>query len=241
MDYIHNDLLKVSVIIDKDIDAVSFLKTRLDIKDKIYSYKLLDKGKQWKLEWLISKIAKYNTISVEDMIIAVDIALPVGTVLTAFGQPPLELMLKLYEPLINKLATIQVKAWRLEYDDAAQICRLVICKLYNKGYYINKPLIVRAYRNELYNMLNKELTQIEAQTESELFKDDLDVIELIPDESLSEEFDNNEDILYKRQLVINQIGQRQYDDYLRQFTNNNISNATRNRLLKLSRKLGGKK
>lgn len=236
--YIRNELLKFIIIVDKKDSLLEVLTKVLSTISTVYAYKLFDLQGTWKVEWLISKQKDYNTIKVSDMLDNIcNVPLLHKAPLVTFAQPSIGLMIKLYEPLVHRLALMQVQAWQMEYDDAAQICRMVILQLYNKGYFVHKRLIIKAYNNAIYTICNKKLQEVDTVYSCDLTKDEQEMIENIPNETITDEFDLQEDITQKRQIVIAQIGQRQYDEYLRQFNNNNVTNATRNALLKIQRKL----
>lgn len=233
--YIRNELLKFSFICNKDSDLMKHLVNNLQGITHVYSYKLLDKGADWKVEWLVSNIEGYNTIPVKDMFDGISPEMKHKDVLVTFRQPPIELLLKLYEPLISKLSLRQVRNWRIEYEDAEQICRLTIITLHKQGYFLHKSLISRAYENEILMMLRNQLTQVDYILSADLSKDQQEEIELIADDS--EDLQAIEELNTRREAVIKLIGERQYNEYLRQYNNDNIAQATRQALYRLGRKL----
>lgn len=233
--YIRNELLKFTMTCNKDNNLLEQLVQSLKGVTNVYSYKLLNKGADWKVEWLISNIKAYNTVPVKDMLNDVWPEIEDKGVLVTFRQPPIELLLKLYEPLINKLSLRQVRNWRIEYEDAEQICKLTIIKLHKQGYFLHKLLISRAYENEILSMLRNQLTQVDYILSTDLSKDQQEEIELIADDN--EDLQAIEELNTRREAVIKLIGERQYNEYLRQYNNDNISQATRQALYRLGQRL----
>lgn len=215
--------------------------------DKLYSYILYENYRNqqfngWHIEFMLSQEDSYNQIAIEDM--ATEIA-----ELTEFSkksehrsilgyrQPNIEVIMHTYEPLMKKLVREQLAHWQhLEYEDLLQTCRLVVMKLYRGGYYIHKHLLRRAFNNEILMSLRKERDKpLVLSFDSVVDNDEkITVGDTIPDvKAIMEEQDmldasvNDDVIKAKREMIVKQIGQRQYDQLLREYGNKSTTNWSR--------------
>ena len=132
------------------------------VEDKIYSYLLYlrcdERGmmKDYLLRITIAQESEFNTI---DKNFAINSILDniemykeyIGeTKIIGFKQPSIELMLKLYEPYMFKLAEDMQNYWpQYEIEDLLQICRISMFNLYNKGYYVHKNLLKITFKREV--------------------------------------------------------------------------------------------
>lgn len=69
-----------------------------------------------------------------------------------YVQPPLERWLEYFRPLMIQLVQkVQPRYERLipEREELMAILNLTICKLYNKGFYLHKTLILKSFVNDL--------------------------------------------------------------------------------------------
>lgn len=255
--YTHNELFKVQCFIkndDNDVDNLgNSIVTLLDNIDKVYSYKILmclsdGQLNGWQIEFLISQVEKFNTIKITTVIMECTKTIldskekEQQKVLIGFKQPPLELILKLYEPLVTKLANAQSKHWPIEYYDLCQICRMCIVILYKKGYYIHKNLINTTFIRQILQEMRINERQQEAISFHNLSKNDVEYMEYIEDDSALEEFDavlyEDEDLLEKRRnKVIDIIGKRTYDQLLREYRTKSTTSSTRKLVNKLKNQL----
>ena len=102
-----------------------------------------DKLVQWEIHYNISQTNKYNTITVNNAVKYLKETLSTNVneknkYVNCYLQPSLDLIIKLRKYLIVKLAKEQKQRWQwLEFEDLVQMCNLVICDLYYKGYYIH--------------------------------------------------------------------------------------------------------
>ena len=139
----------------------------LEGNDTVYSYIVYNIYKAdalycWRVKYMVSDTNRFNTILIEDAItdiinIVENNRNEARSKVAGYKQPPIELIFELYDPLISKLAYKQSNKWRvLDYEDAYQMCALVILTLYRKGYYLHKRLIEKSYNNYVLLQLRKE-------------------------------------------------------------------------------------
>lgn len=208
------------------------------VSDDVYSYFVGRKENRIVIKVVTSAVPEFNTINRNDAIENISISIVDYIVSLSenkcicFGQPPLELMVELYQPMIAKMATRLNLQWKqFEYEDLVSMGNLVMVQLYNKGYYLNKYLIKTALNNEvlmqcrnfkdqplivsIYDKVNGE-----AKSDSE----DINYSDVIEDESYKEK-EEQEDLqeLEKyvfeqvKDIIIEKIGQRQWDQLRRDY------------------------
>ena len=114
----------------------------------LYSYFVGRKDNTIVIKAVVSTTPEFNTLTypepAEHIIEAIiDYMMVLSDVkCICFGQPPIELIAELYQPMIHKMATrISVQWKQFEYDDLVGIGNKVMVELYRKGYYLNKSLI----------------------------------------------------------------------------------------------------
>lgn len=167
-----------------------------------------------------------------------------------YKQPGPEVLLKVYEPLMNKLVKEEHNRWHyLEYEDLMQMCRLVMMRLYRNGYYIHKQLLRRAFSNEVIMHIRKDRDKpVMVSMDSIVFNDGDDesvtLLDTLPDKQaiLNEQdmLDNDAKrsiIEAKRKLIVKKIGQRQYDQLIREYGNGMTTNWSRKMIQTLHRYL----
>lgn len=220
--------------------------------EKVYSYQVLmclsdEELSGFEVDIVVSQTDEYNTIDKDKMRIGITNSIIKSSektkILIGFEQPPLELLIKLYEPLINKLARTEAMHWdKLEFDDLYQMCRLSICDLYNQGYFIHKELIKITFIRAVLTELRLHGTEYDAIPMQNLNTEDREYIDYIEDESVEDEFKEIIDggqvyIDSRKQTVIDIIGQRQYDQIVREYRTGTTSNSTRKLVNKLKNQL----
>ena len=237
-----NILQKLSITIDVDEDESSIkehLSELLCDINEVYSYLVYaeyncGKLKNFVVEMLVSHTAYFNTLKHNDVIQSI-CAIILNTVregvqryVVGYKQPPLDKLITAYEPLVHSLARQQQMHWRqIEYDDLCQMCRMVICTLYNAGYYIHKNLIRRAFTNEVLMYMRKYKHQPHLVSLDDKVCNDSDNMclkDVIPDKLQDENRQDEEDeevsqqaLIEQRDLVISIIGERQYDRLLAEY------------------------
>ena len=247
-----NVLTKFKVRINKNLTGneicEALIQSLINI-DNVYSYILYadydkDGLQGFSVEFLVSQTESYNTILQEDIV--ADAAAKIlkhlqsekQRYVISYKQPPLDKLLELYEPLVHTLATKQQQYWQqLEYEDLCQMCRLCICTLYKAGYYLHKNLIQRAFTNDVLMSIRKEkYTEQPLSLNHKVKYDDerVELMDLIPDTSMVEELEEKNDdedklriLQEKRELIIEEIGQRQYDQLVKAYSFGNTDARSR--------------
>ena len=171
---------------------------------------------------------------------------PVKKYVIGYGQVSLDLLIILFEPLVKKLSKEQRQRWAfLEYEDLCQMCRLVISDLYYKGYYIHKRLVYRAFNNYVLMHIRKDKLKPELYSlEQEWSKSDNDdcvtLADMIPDIKMLNDIDDkdNKEIENRildemRGIIVDFIGQRQYDQLLREYGNRSTTPWSRKLMVKI--------
>lgn len=237
---------------DKDRISTESKMELLTSYSRIYSFQILadveeNTLKGWIVLVLVSQNDSYNTISNVELISSlIDAEIEANTpkkVLVKFKQPSLEMILQLYEPLVNKLAQIEHLHWsKLEFDDLKQMCRLCICMLYKQGYYVHKNLIKTTFIRYVLSELRLHGDEYDAIPMHKLNKDEQEYIDSIEDESVEEEFESiisspQDYVDDRKQTVINIIGQRQYDQIVREYRTKTTTNSTAKLVCKLKQQL----
>lgn len=255
MKFQENKIENIVIKLDKS-DAVSDLEGPIRDIGKIYScivYNVYNNDVLvgWEIKLNISQTNKFNTLKADDVIRYINTTLqkPNDDAVVAIAghmQPSVELIVKLYKPLIIKLAQEQHQRWQyLEMEDLIQMCNLVICDLYYKGYYIHKRLIRRAFINYVLMHIRKDKNKpVIISLEQEYSKTDNDdrvtVADMIPDvEGIYARDDKDDEEVHCRilrevkDIVIDFIGPRQYDQLLREYSNKSTTNWSRRLMVKI--------
>lgn len=239
--FTENKILNVSktIKVGEDVEDAILNLHKIDMVNSFIVYGVYadDKLIAWNINFNVSQTDAYNTISKQDIIEHLDKHLYASIngekkYVICYMQPQLDLLIKLYKPLIIHLAKEQHHQWKyLEIEDLVQMCNLVICDLYYKGYYVHKRLIRRAYINYVLMHIRKDKnkpTTISFEQEYYMSDDDdaITVENKIPDNTMVEELDDkytsevDAKVLNEmKQLVIDFIGPRQYDQLLREYSN----------------------
>ena len=232
-----NVLTKFKVKINKDLTSdnicVELIKSLVNI-DNVYSYILYanynrNTLQDFTVEFLVSQNESYNTIAQEDVVAGVAAKIlkhlknEKQSYVIGYKQPPLDKLLELYEPLVHTLATKQQQYWQqLEYEDLCQMCRLCICTLYKAGYYLHKNLIQRAFTHDVLMSIRKEkYTDKPLSLNHKVKYDDEDKLRILQE---------------KRDLIIEEVGQRQYDQLVKAYSFGNTDARSRAIVNKLKNK-----
>ena len=220
----------------------------------LYSYLLRRDGDAHYLEYMVSQTRQYNTLLANDVIVEVIQAIErdkqqTNKKVIAYRQPPPSLIVSLYEPLVQTLARNMRRHWRhLELEDLCQMARLSICTLYKAGYYIHRRLIERCFTNDVLRAIRHErnaptitsLNNIVAGKDG----NDCELGDLIPDEALITHLQDEEDNDIRRKVtdamrsfVIQEVGERQYDLLLSEYTSNCTTTRTQKLVYRLKNKV----
>lgn len=166
-----------------------------------------------------------------------------------YQQVPINTLYEIYKPLIKSLAdkTYLTTSKYFLYEDLLQDAYLVLTILYRQGYYVHGNLLKRAYINYIRKQLRKMPTHYDVvsleQTVANKHDDDtLRLADQIEDVRATEELDSiiedsEHDILAKRQLVVAEIGERQYNELLRAYRTHTTDASTNSKIIKLRRRL----
>jgi hypothetical protein len=238
-------------IVDDEL-ILSVLNEIFTHVDKVYSYIIYahydenDLITKWTIRYAISEKSSYNTLD------STDCVSEIYSILTkkqdkrrkiiGYKQPCIEIMLEVFDPLVNKLAKLQFDRWKqYTHEDLCQMCRLVMIKLYRKGYYIHKVLLQKAFNNYILVSLRPERNapvivsfedtfykSMKSDSETILFAD------TIADTSIEEEQENTriteaEAAIFEevKNIVIELVGERQWRELVRDYSNKHTSTRTR--------------
>ena len=222
---------------------------RFVIKSHYVNNKLL----YWQFECGVCTDNAYNTFKKEDCIhdtlIAIANDKQDGKYIILFKQPPLEMQIKMYIPYIKKLAQIQSQRWKmLEYDDVYSTCMLTCVKLYKRGYYLNKWLIKKSFENDILMLLRKRrnapevlsLEQIMYNSDSD---DDVKLEDMLEDKRIDAKIQDEEEsqlihaiFLKVKELIVADIGERQFDQLFRDYGNKHTTNSSRKQMQTIKQK-----
>lgn len=244
---INNFTIKFNV---NDTNIRGFLNESFEFTDNVYSYVVYNNKGIITVNSHISQIEEFNTITVPIMITNIISSLHLLSKqgIICYGQPPLDILVEVLQPLLHKLAFEQHLRWsRFNYDDLLQLCSCKLCELYRKGYYIHKAILKRTFENSVYQLLRKEPRNVSFVSSDARIKtsdDTLSIIEVIPDvQQEYEDYDKEENIVLseiltdQKEVLIDMLGQRQYDQLLREFRTHTISNSTARQLQRIRTKL----
>lgn len=242
-----------------DEEIKNQLHILLDELDTIYSYLVYAKYKEdkligWRIEYCVSQTDEYNTLQsslvIEEIfaIIKESTDKKVSSVI-GYKQPPIDVMISLFEPLIDKLALQQCRKWpQIEFDDACQICRMTMLNLYRKGYYLHTTLLERCYNNDILLYIRKdknkqEVTSIDAVVYCDGDNVPITVGDILPDTDAEEEEDRKDEedfikIVFSqvKEIIVELIGERQFDQLMRDYGNKHTTSWSRKKMQQLKDK-----
>lgn len=256
----HNKLFYFQQIIKGNADKEVILKqlyTVMDEIESIYSYTIhVDRKEEtnYIVRYRVSEKSKYNTLSKNDVVFGIlntieNDRINNGKYIIGHMQPPIDVLIELYEPLVNKLSAEQHRRWQvLEYEDLCQICRMVIVILYNRGYYIHKNLIEKAFNNAVLQemrIFSNEVsvvsleTQIEGEDMEKLKLQDTlsDMYEICKEQDQDEKEQNNRIFNEVREILVDMIGERQFEQLYRDYTKGHTTTWSRRKMQSIKTKL----
>ena len=260
-----NDLINVRIDLQKDMSEEQMQDTLHKMLHRftyIYSYIIYDKDNMYRVVALVSQTLPYNTLHVDNVIDNVinficnehDPTLQLSQNVIGYEQPPLEILLETYKPLIYKLSLQQYHMWpQVELEDLIQMCNLRICVLYQQGYYIHKNLLSRSFANAVLMFLRPEKYKPQTVSLDEISKgkDDetsVNIAETIEDEHANEEMNEVldevdgitfEDLVNQecKQIVLEFISPRTYDQWMIEYNTKTVSRQTASQVNALKSKL----
>lgn len=264
---------KIDLKIALSDDLEHYIRSNLSVKsqdknDGIYSYIVIAHSYKdnsfkdyWEVKYNISQKYIFNTITIDECVSEIkdiidhDLATLDVQRVVGFRQPPLECMLELYQPLINKIAKIQCEHWpSLQYEDVCQIAGLCMCILYQRHYFIHKTLLVKTVNNAVLLSLRKERLKPNmvslSDPVSNLIDNDLTYADVIEDPFALEEMYESENVEADKELlerrkraVIKYLGERTYNMLLTEYSTKTTSPYGRmimNKVKQYFKKKGGK-
>lgn len=251
-----NELVNISIPLTLDT-YVDDIVTPLSNYSHIYSYIVYKQPHGYLVDILYSKTARYNTIPVDTLAVQIykDILRPrrdlrLTSNIVTYAQPPLEILITTYKPLVYRLAFRQHRYWQdVEIDDLIQMCNLRICILYQQGYYIHAGIINRSFINHVLQFLKPERYKPQMIPIDEVVPGtDIPLVDTIIDESVTDEFTDVEDDVNGSTLhdeiicegirtVKDFLTPRMFDQMLRQYSTNTTDNTTRVMMSRLKRQL----
>lgn len=198
------------------------------------------------IRYSISENNSYNTIKEQDVMSKLKCILDhnhYDKPILDYLQPPLDLIVEIYEPLVHKLASIQHRRWQsLEYDDLCQMCRLTLVQLYDKGYYIHKSLLEKSFNNcvlqEIRNLSNEvNFISFETRVDGEEDMEKLTLEDTLYDVSEEQYNRDKEDIeitnhIFEevKSILIDLMGPRQFEQLFRDYANGHTSTWSRRKM-----------
>ena len=208
------------------------------VTSNLYSYFVGRKEDVIVIKTVISAVPEYNTLNKQESIEYINekitdyIATLSQNKCVCFGQPPIDLIVELYQPMIQKMATRLQTHWKqFEFDDLVAIGNKVMVELYQKGYYLNKSLIWTTFNNEILVKCRKLkyqpiIVSIYDKTNSDIKVDseELTYGDMIEDESYVEEKEREDEQQLEKyvfeqvkSIIIEKIGERQWDRLWRDY------------------------
>lgn len=252
----YNALTRVTVTASDATSMEQSLRPLLDKYTYAYMFIVYYKNNTYKAVISISSIDKNNTYGMASFVwsITSNIAKHSDSKsqdrIVCFVQPPLTVTLDSYDPLCRKLAYNMSKRWScFTYDDLLQDCRLCICDLYKRGYYVNNWLIQRTFVNKCLQWIRKHkqsLNDISINTFISTCKNEGTITynDVLEDKRTSDTFDNIETDSLKhymyqciKDFIIQNIGQRGYEQLLRDYGNKTTTNWSRLTVRDIKRKM----
>lgn len=163
-----------------------------------------------------------------------------------YRQANLDKLIELMQPLVHRLARAQHQRWQhLEYEDLCQTCNLAIVELYNKGYYIHKSLVEKTFNNMILMELRHERDKPAVVPLEHCFQGSEDLEKLTiadilvdPDDELRKEQEDNErarewTFQEVKEIIVDLIGPRQFDQLFRDYGNKHTTAQTRKMMQKV--------
>lgn len=232
---------------ENDEDIRSQLQTVMNEIQRIYSYVIHVNDTHFTVRYALSEQERYNTYNKNEVIGCVldDIEKYRnygGNYIIGFRQPNIDILVEVYEPLIQKLAKQQGEMWRMfEHEDLCQICRMTLVILYNKNYFIHKKLLEKSFNNEVLqevrrNVTDYEIVSLEHRCEGDdmeklSFRDTLhdtqEELAIIDRDAAQTSRDIFEEV---KSIIIDIIGERQFEQLYRDYRNGHTTSWSRKKM-----------
>lgn len=227
---------------------VSELSKDANLK-RIHSYIVYNDGDNYLVQYNICDKNAFNELRMCDVIDELTKSLSNNNTtshVVTYKMSSLSTLCKMYKPMIVKMAKEQCARWKdLEFEDAIQMCNLTLCNLYYKGYYIHRNLLHRAYNNYILMFVKKDRNKPNMKSLDDAYSksdDDqlLTIKDMIPDVADIQAKQDEDNLVIERKIVnemrdiiIDYIGPRQYDQLLREYTNKQTTNWSRKLMMDL--------
>lgn len=234
-----------NIPLDTDIVSLSTILSEI-IPDKMYSYLLRKTNTHWNCLFTISAIDKYNSITYDDALSKIAKYFYNKTITGIYEQPSLDIMYEVFLPYMHKLTRQQHLQWQfLEYEDLFQMCCVSLCKLHRKNYYIHRNLLKTTYFRDVLISIRKQRTDFKlisldtmyGKDDSLRIEDTLEDISYLKQQDTSEHVDQVLQIFAQvKDLVIDMIGERRYEQLYREYASKNTTNAGRHTMRRLKSK-----
>lgn len=263
---VENSIIKVTQNLKPNLSKNEMTKeisTTLKGLENIYSYIVYAKYKdnnvaEYIIQYNISENSTLNTLNNVDELTKSIIDIIVNSSnsnkkIIGYKQPPIDIMLKTYKPLIGKMAREQCDRWAgLEYEDAVSICQLTMIKLYEQGYYIHKGLLEKAYRNEILHYLRPERYRPECLSLDMIMHGDehgncLRLKDTIEDDNikLNEQEQEYVDLISSvfsdvKIILVDMVGERGFEQLIRDYAHKHTSNWSRKKIQQIKLKFSSK-
>lgn len=258
----HNILQEFKRTIELDVDIEEQLKEVL-FDEYFYSYLVYVKCdefgviKNYFIKFMIAQEDSYNTINkdlaVNHILDCIEIYKEYlgETKIIGYKQPPLDMMIALYEPLMYDMARHMQQYWKqFEVEDLLQMCRISMCELYNKGYYIHKRLLWTAFKNKIIEEIRPlkrrgELVSLQiSYCDKHGGEENLSLADIMPD--LAAEEQQEEESIHEanlqifaeiKDIIIDLVGPRQFDMLFRDYSRGHTTPQSRKLLIKIKNHL----
>lgn len=260
LNILDNIVTHVQVDNDGPVTPATAISQSLVNIDRLYSYLVYAEYQDqhligWRIEFIVSQTDRFNTIDKNEAALAICDMLDRSysterqRYIIGYKQPPLDMLLELFDPLVHKLAGQQQSYWGLEYEDLCQTCRMVICTLYRKGYYVHKSIINRSFINEVLMSIRGDRYKPHIVSIDEPVAYDKEgkartvadtIVDEMAEDDILQEFTDEEEtqvLEAKREYIVDIIGERQYDQLVRAYGTHTTSSADRTKLQKLRNRL----
>lgn len=203
----------------------------------------------YQVNYMVSQNKEYNTINTLDAmlnIIEIIVNDSVHDRVIGYNQPSIDVLIETLQPLVHTLAKEQYDHWKcFEYDDLVQMCNLVICELYNKGYYIHKSIVRKSFMNYVLMQLRPKRDEPQIISIHQRFHGTDDMEKLtIGDTIVDESYQIEDEESYDREviamifaevkdIIIDLIGPRQFDQLFRDYGMKHTTSQTRRMMQKI--------
>ena len=202
----------------------------------------------FEVQFIVSQTERYNTINRTEAIVRMVELMSKeyseSMKVIGYEQPPLDLLVEIFDPLVHKLAQQQHELWPIEIEDLEQMCRLTICTLYTAGYYIHKHLLSLAFTRDVLQYMRKIRKDVKHISFSNLGKEDKNYLADVKDESseermheYEEEQSENQIVETRRSIALSETGQGKYDYLIRAIDTRTMTSSDYTYVARLRKRL----